>query len=80
MDTYTDDTAILALGNDPVLNYLHLQNHQNLIDSWSSKCRIKINHEKSIHENFTLKKAEYSPITFSRNPCSHLFESKIPEH
>jgi len=54
--SYADDTAILSPGNDPMQSSAFLQNHLNLIENWSTKWHIKINPEKSVHVNFTLKK------------------------
>ena len=68
MATYADDTAILCPGNDPVQTSNSLQNHLKLIENWSSKWRIKINPEKSVHVNFTLKKSECSPLNFQGTP------------
>jgi hypothetical protein len=34
---YADDTAILVPGNDPVQTSIHLQNHLNQIENWTSK-------------------------------------------
>lgn len=64
MATYADDTAILSPGNDPEVTSNFLQTHLNLIDSWSSNWRIKINPDKSVYVPFTLKKSVPPPPQF----------------
>jgi hypothetical protein len=64
MATYTDDTAILSSGNDPIETVHFLQTHLDLIDKWSSNCKIKINPDKSIYVPFTLKKSIPLPLYF----------------
>jgi len=54
--TYVDGTAILYPENDPLKTSDSLQNHLNVIKIWTFKWRIKINPEKSIHANVTMKK------------------------
>jgi len=58
MASYADDTATLSPGIDPALSFASLQNHLILIKNWATKWRIKINPEKSVPVNFTLKKTE----------------------
>jgi hypothetical protein len=54
--TFTDDTAILATHEDPVIASMKLPATNNKIDDWVKKWRIKINKNKSMHNTFNLCK------------------------
>jgi len=79
MASYADDTAILSPGIDPAQSFASLQNYRNLIENienWVTKWRIKINPEKSVHVNFTLKKTECPLIYFQESHIPNLTEVK----
>jgi len=59
--SFADDTAILALNNNPEIAFINLQLHLNKIESWAKKWQIKINDEKSAQVNFSLNKKECPP-------------------
>lgn len=54
--TFADDTALLAINNDPVEASHELQHHLSLLQDWFSKWRIKINESKSVQVTFTTKR------------------------
>jgi hypothetical protein len=54
--TYTDDTAIFTSDIDPDIASSSFQNHLDLISTWATRWRVKINPEKSLHVPFILKK------------------------
>ncbi|KAL4111825.1 hypothetical protein QTP88_015710 [Uroleucon formosanum] len=60
--TYADDTAILASNTDLTLASSALQNHLDLINSWATQWRIKINPEKSYNVIFSLRKNDFPPL------------------
>ncbi|KAL4156145.1 hypothetical protein QTP88_000180 [Uroleucon formosanum] len=60
--TYTDDTAILASNTDLTLASSALQNLLDLINSWATQWRIKINPEKSYNVIFSLRKNDFPPL------------------
>jgi hypothetical protein len=57
---------IIVPENYPIQTSIHLQNHLYLMESWSFLWQTKINPEKSIHVNYTLKNAEYTPLHFQK--------------
>ena len=60
--TYADDTAILTSDTDPDIASSSLQNHLDLISTWTTRWRVKINPEKSFHVPFALKKKNSPPL------------------
>lgn len=64
--TYADDTAIMASHHDPRMASHRLQNHLNKIENWLSLWRIKVNHNKSIHITFTLRKETCPVVTLNQ--------------
>ncbi len=63
--TFADDTAILAVGKDHREASLKLQLSLNKIQKWTTNWRIKLNESKSVHVNFTNKRAENIPVTIN---------------
>lgn len=55
--TFANDTAILAVGNSHDEATAKLQTTMNQIQIWTKKWRSKLNETKSVHINFTNKKA-----------------------
>jgi len=60
--TFADDTVILASHEDPMAASTRLQQHINLLESWATKWKIKINETKSTQVTFTLRKNQCPPI------------------
>jgi hypothetical protein len=60
--TYADDTAILAIHNDPHLASQYLQQNLNLLQNWMKKWRIRVNETKSSHVTFSLRKGNCDPV------------------
>ncbi|PNF17694.1 hypothetical protein B7P43_G07379 [Cryptotermes secundus] len=58
MATFADDTAILALDQNPIAASKKLQNHLNILQHWLNKWKIKVNNDKSVHINFTTRTTE----------------------
>jgi len=72
-----DDTAILSPVNNPAQSSASLQNHLNLIENWATKWSIKINPEKSVYVNFTLKKTECPPLYFQGSLIQNIDGSQV---
>lgn len=60
--TFADDTAILAVGNTHEEATEKLQSAVGQISTWTRTWRIKLNEAKSVHVNFTTKKAQNLPV------------------
>lgn len=56
--TFADDTAILAVHEDPLQASLNLQEHLNQLEQWLQRWRIQANASKSKNIIFTLSKKE----------------------
>jgi hypothetical protein len=67
LQTFADDTYILAPHDDPNQASLLLQNHLDNIESWFRRCHIKVNPRKSQHTTFTLRRAT-CPVFLNRTP------------
>lgn len=63
--TFADDTALVAVNNDPVVASQRLQHHLNLLQHWFSKWKIKINQTKSVQVTFTTKHKTCPPVTIN---------------
>ena len=66
--TYADDTTILTKHHDPRLASLNLQNHLLNLQNWYSLWKIRLNHNKSQHITFTLRRETCPPVYISNNP------------
>jgi hypothetical protein len=62
MTTFADDTAILALDQNPIVASEKLQNHLNLLQQWLCKWKIKVNNNKSVQIMFTTKSTGCPPV------------------
>lgn len=60
--TYADDTAILAVSNNPVVATQKLQESLDAVDEWLKKWRIKSSSTKSVQVTFTLRREECPPV------------------
>ena len=69
--TYADDTALLAVHDDPDSATRLLQTHLTLVEEWLKKWRIKANKDKSVQVTFTLRKRTC--------PQLFLYNEKIPQ-
>jgi len=65
---YADDKALISIHENPLIASGNLQTHLNLISSWYTKWRIKLNHAKSIHTTFTLKHGLCPPVSLDNIP------------
>lgn len=65
---YADNKAIISIHENPLVASGNLQTNLNLILSWYSKWRIKLNHSKSIHTTFTLKHGFCLPVSVDNIP------------
>lgn len=59
--TFADDTSLMATGRDIVESTSKLQEANDSISNWCKLWKIKLNENKSVHVNFTLKKIENQP-------------------
>lgn len=55
---FADDTAILTTSNDQQIATENLQTSINHIINWTRRWKIKINSDKSVHVNYTLRETE----------------------
>jgi len=60
--TFTDDTAIMAIGDSNTESTEKLQTAITKVQSWTRKWQIKLNETKSVHIDFTNKCIEHKPI------------------
>lgn len=63
--TFADDTAVLAINEDPSLASMLLQKSINNISDWLKKWRIKVNESKSVHVTFTLGRKKCPSVTLN---------------
>ena len=65
IDTFADDTAVLASAYNPTLASKKLQNHLNSISVWLKQWRIKANKTKSIRDTFSLRRQECPSVSLN---------------
>jgi hypothetical protein len=68
MATFADDTAILALDQNPIVASEKLQNHLSLLQQWLCKWKIQLNNTKSVQIMFTTKSTECPPVMLNDEP------------
>ncbi|VVC44621.1 Reverse transcriptase domain [Cinara cedri] len=59
---FADDTAMITTNEDQQTATDWLQRSINNISNWTKRWKIKINSEKSVHVNYTLRKTVYKPV------------------
>lgn len=59
---FADDTAILATDEDQQTATDQLQRTLNNASDWTKRWKIKMNSDKSVHVNYTLRKSVYHPV------------------
>jgi len=62
LNTFADDTCILATDSDPTITSFKLQHHLNLLENWFTLWKIKINTNKSSHITFSLRPNNCPPV------------------
>jgi hypothetical protein len=55
LNTFANDTCILATDSNPTITSFKLQHHLNLLENWFTLWKIKINTNKSSHITFSLR-------------------------
>jgi hypothetical protein len=63
--TFADDTALLAIDNDPALASQKLQQHLDLLQELFDEWKIKISQTKSSQITFTTKRTNCPPSTIN---------------
>ena len=63
---FADDTAILSTRKDQQAATEILQTTINTVYNWTKRWKIKINGDKSVHVNYTLRKTAYIPVTLNQ--------------
>ncbi|VVC35240.1 Reverse transcriptase domain [Cinara cedri] len=63
---FADDTAILSTSKNQLTATDNLQASINNIFAWTRRWKIKINGDKSVHVNYTLRKTENIPILLNQ--------------
>jgi hypothetical protein len=66
LGTFTDNTAIFAAHEDPMIASLNLQEHLHIIEIWLKKWKIKVNESKSSHIMFTLQKGHCPAVNINQ--------------
>jgi hypothetical protein len=66
--TFADDTAILAINDDPIIASENLQQHLNLLQHWFNNWKIKINQTKSVHITFTTRRIICPQVSINNTP------------
>lgn len=74
--TFADDTALLAVHEDPVTASRILQNYLNTFEEWSQKWRIKVNEDKSAHVTFSLNIPNCPPVSLNNKIIPQVNEVK----
>lgn len=69
---YADDKVIASIHEDPIIASINLQSHLNLQSEWYEKWRIKLNHNKSIHTTFTLRRGHCPNVSVNNIPIPTL--------
>lgn len=64
METFADDTAILASHANPMIANAILQN-LNKISNWLKRWRIKVNETKSVHITFIMNRGTCLPVSLN---------------
>ena len=67
ISTFADDTAILAIHENPQEASVLLQDHILDIERWLKQWRIKVNEQKCIHLTFTLRRESCPPILINNH-------------
>lgn len=63
--TFADDTAMLAVDEDPVLATEKLQRNVTLVENWLKKWKVRVNEQKSSHITFTMRRDNCPPVTLN---------------
>ena len=66
--TFADDTAVLALHEDPVTASQLLQENLQQLQQWYKNWRIKANESKSVHVTFTLRNQTCPQVMLNNQP------------
>ena len=74
--TFADDTAILAVHEDPTMAAHVLQMHPNKIQSWFKSWTMKSNEAKSVQVTFTLNKMTCPPVKLNNDHLRQADEVK----
>ena len=73
---FADDTAILSTCNSQLTATDNLQKSIDNIFAWTRRWKIKINGDKSVHVNYTLRKTENIQILLNQSPIPQKYSAK----
>jgi hypothetical protein len=76
MDTFADDTAVMAIRETVDISTRKLQSAVNRVAIWTRKWRINLNESKVVHIDFTNKKFKQQPIFISGTKCPYANTAK----
>lgn len=74
--TFADDTAVLAVHDNPLLASQYLQAGLNGISTWLNTWRTRVNVGKSVHATFTLRNETCAPVQMNNTVLPQVTEVK----
>lgn len=74
--TFADDTAVIAVNDDPKTASKLLQINLNKLEQWFKKWRIKVNSAKCVHVTFTTRRGVCPPVQLSGHQLPIAEEAK----
>jgi len=74
---FADDIAILATSSNQQIATENVQTSVNHISNWTRRWKIKINRDKSMHVNYTLRKTENLQISLDYTSISQQNSAKF---
>ncbi|KAF0717229.1 Uncharacterized protein FWK35_00028884, partial [Aphis craccivora] len=73
---FADDTSILSTRNSQLTATDNLQKSIDNIFAWTRRWKIKINGDKSVHVNYTLRKTENIQLVLNQTPIPQIGSAK----
>ena len=69
--TFADDTALLAVGDNELQAARILQEALHNVSDWTKRWKVKLNHSKSVHVDFTNKSINPIKLYIDNNEIPH---------
>lgn len=74
--TFADDTAIMAVNEEPRIASQYLQRSLNELQEWLKTWRIRANETKSVHVTYTLRKGTCPTVHLNNQPLPQTEDAK----